>query len=446
MTTPYPLGVFTGNADATAQANMAAFAKLMGSPPLFFNAFTDFTAPPNEWDSNTGWFAGVAKNAPGYQPPNIPLIHLPTFSTNSSAPSTGQILANYADGAYDGMIQSYVTEWAGAGYMTQYYRVGVEMNLSDGSYTYAGLQPQWIAAFKHIAVVLKAAFAAHGVTGKVIWNPGCAGGQASGDIRTTMWSGSAADMGVDLIGGDCYDAWVNWVPDKNALIASVAGLDWRTAPYPTQLEAFYDTLEDTSGQAFTLPVMIAFAKTMGVGICIPEVGCGSGPADNPWFVRWLRHKLDGAVSEGVPVAFLSVWDSGADVSDLFTDGSKPNEAAAWAMYFGAGAAPVAAVTAAAPATSPPAPAAPPSAAGLHLPWVAPSKIIDTQGNTWTLPTIGGQINRNGTPVPSSANVEALFWDGKGLSQLNSAGAWWTQPLDGSAGTELSAAPAGYVPP
>jgi hypothetical protein len=441
--TPYPIGVFTGNADGSAQADMAAFAKLMGASPKFFNAFTDFTQPPSAWAGNTGWFAGVAKNAPGYQPPMIPLIHLPTFSTNSGI-TVAAILQNYADGAYDGMIQSFVSEWAAAGYLTQYYRIGVEMNLSGGTYTYQGVQPQWIAAFKHISAVLKQAFASQGVTGKRIWNPGCAGAQASGDIRTTMWSGSAQDMGVDLIGGDCYDAWINWTPDGAALIASVAGLDWRTAPYPTKLEAFYDTLEDTSGAAFTLPVMIAFAKQRGVGICSPEVGCGSGPSDNPWFVRWLRNKLDGAIAAGVPVDHLSVWDSDADVSDKFTDGSKPNEAAAWVAFFGANAPAVPAATPATPATPAHAASPPGAQIGVHT-------LYDTNGTAWTLPTIGGQIYRQAagastaTAVPSSANVVWLLWDGKGLSQLNSKGQWWTQPLDGSAGVSISV-PAGYAGP
>jgi hypothetical protein len=437
MSTPYPIGVFTGNADATAQAAMTAFTNIMGAPPLFFNAFTDFTQAPDAWAGNTNWFAGVAASAPGYKPPMIPLIHLPTFSTNSGAPSTAQILANYADGAYDGMIQSFVSEWANQGYKTQYYRVGVEMNLSDGTYTYEGLQPQWVAAFKHIAVTLKAAFKAQGVTGKVVWNPGCAGGQLSGDIRTTMWSGSAQDMGADLIGGDCYDAWVNWASDKDALIASVNGLDWKTAAYPTKLEAFYDTLEDTSGTAFTLPVMIAFAKAQGLPICLPETGCGSGPSDNPWFVRWLRHKLDGATAEGVTVDHLSVWDSDSNVSDLFTDGSKPNEAAAWAYYFGVNAA-------AAPVVTPPATpvhAASPANTQINGP---NGEIWDTNGAAWTI-TTGQQLAVNGTAEPSSADVVTMFWTGTGLLQLNTAGQWWTQPLTGGPGVATTQ-PADYKVP
>jgi hypothetical protein len=528
--TPYKLGAFFGNADGEAQQQLVAFTKLMGIAPALFNAFTDFTAAPNEWVGNTSWFAGVCKNAPGYQPPNIPLIHLPTFSTNSGAPSTAQILENYSSGAYDTMIQAFVETWANAGYKAQEYRVGVEMNLSDGTYVYEGLQPAWIAAFQRISTVLRAAFKTYAVTGHVMWNPGCAGSQMSGDIRTAMWPGAEY---VDVIGGDCYDSWANWAPNKADLEASVAGLDWKTAPYPTALEEYYNTLDDSSASGFPLPVMIAFAAEQKLPICVPECGCGAVPSDNPWFPRWLRHNFDAAVAAGVPVWYLSIWDSNADVPDLFTDGSKPQEAEAWAYYFGAGAAPPmpvptpvpshgaspadtqvngtngtiydtagnawtinaakqieingkvvtssadvvtlfwdgsaleqlngggdwwtqpldgsggTALTAAPAGYKAPAPAPAPvapvtSPAGTQLPPVPITTIYDTAGVAWTLPTVGGQIKRNGTVVASSADVVALFWDGKALSQLNAAGAWWTQPLDGSAGTKLTAAPAGYV--
>ena len=53
---------------------------------------------------------------------------------------------------------------------------------------------------------------------------------------------------------------------------------------------------------------------------------------------------------------------------------------------------------------------------------------------------------NGTVVASSADVVTLFWTGTALDQLNTSGAWYTQPLNGTAGTELAGAPTGYTAP
>jgi hypothetical protein len=90
-----------------------------------------------------------------------------------------------------------------------------------------------------------------------------------------------------------------------------------------------------------------------------------------------------------------------------------------------------------------------SPAGTFLPPTpAVTTIYDTAGTAWTLPTVGGQIYRqaagatSATVVASSAKVELLWWTGTELLQLNSSGAWWTQPLDGSAGVPATA-PTGY---
>jgi hypothetical protein len=143
----------------------------------------------------------------------------------------------------------------------------------------------------------------------------------------------------------------------------------------------------------------------------------------------------------VKVDFVSIWNANGGGAYCFTcDGSKPLEAAAWAANFGASAPPV--------VVTPPPVAHAASPAGTQLPPVPVppiTTIYDTAGTAWTLPTSGGQIFRNGVVVPSSAGVVALFWTGTQLDQLNNKGAWWTQPLDGSAGVSI-AAPAGYTAP
>jgi hypothetical protein len=73
-----------------------------------------------------------------------------------------------------------------------------------------------------------------------------------------------------------------------------------------------------------------------------------------------------------------------------------------------------------------------------------SVLYDTFGNTWSI-NLAGNILENGSPVPVSSNVVTLLWTGTALDQMNSAGGWYTQPLDGSEGTSITA-PAGYTVP
>jgi hypothetical protein len=135
--TPFPLGVFVGNAnsddsgaEATFDASNEGFDSLMGTTPTFMNTYIDFTETPSNWLSNNGWAAASSEASPSWKGVT-PVIALPMGSTNADAPSAEQILENYADGSYDSMLQGMVQTWASDGFMTQYWRPGVEMNLSS---------------------------------------------------------------------------------------------------------------------------------------------------------------------------------------------------------------------------------------------------------------------------------------------------------------------------
>jgi hypothetical protein len=69
-------------------------------------------------------------------------------------------------------------------------------------------------------------------------------------------------------------------------------------------------------------------------------------------------------------------------------------------------------------------------------------IYDTNGNAWTISS-SGQEEENGLVVNNSSGITTLFWNGTSLYQLNSAGVWLTQPLNGSTGV-VTSAPSGYV--
>ena len=97
------------------------------------------------------------------------------------------------------------------------------------------------------------------------------------------------------------------------------------------------TLDGSGGNAVSLQNLIDFAKAQGKPIAIAETGAGNssdgaGLSDNPTFVQWLSSTL---TSSGVEVDYVSIWNSNSNGTYDFTDGDKPQEAAAWAKYFGA---------------------------------------------------------------------------------------------------------------
>ena len=582
--TPFPLGVFVGNpnspgssAESTFDAANQAFDSLMGTTPVFQNTYIDASQTPSEWASNTGWFASVSAASPTFAG-SIPVIGLPMGSTNPDAPSTQQILENFANGTYDSLLQGMVQTWAADGFKTQYWRPGVEMNLSStpgfvgGS---ASLQALWIAAFQHIYTTLHSAAAVDGVNLKVIWNPGITNDTSAGNATETLWPGAQY---VDVIGADVYaDVYpfgsgssqgiYDWDKSGQELnsphpVYDTSLQQW--ASDPINLEHYYtdpasdqSVLDASGGSALSLQDLINFAKAQGKPIAICETGAGAtgdgaGLSDNPTFVQWLSSTLENA---GVPVDFVSIWDADGGGSYAFSNpgDDKPLEAAAWAKYFGAqssAATPISVTPATASAsTTDPASVNPfkdvaitdanagqtetasvtlstaaygalsdPNAAsdgskvsngvltisgsaaavaasldGLvftpsssastvtttvtaaitdkagetasatstvtaapalstHAASPADTQvngtagtIYDLSGNAWTIDS-GQQIDENGVVVPSSAAVVTLFWTGTALEQLNASADWWTQPLDGSAGTELGSAPAGYKAP
>ena len=357
--TPFPLGVFVGNpniddsgAEATFDASNEGFDSLMGTAPTIMNSYIDYTQTPSEWAGDNGWAAASFQASPTAKG-MIPSIALPMGSTNAGAPSAEQILENYADGSYDSMLQGMVKAWADDGFMTQYWRPGVEMNLSSTPGFVGGsssMQALWISAFQHIYTTLHAAAAADGVNLKVIWNPGIANDSAAGNATQTLYPGNQY---VDVIGADVYSdvypfSLYDW--DKSGQEINSPNPVYDTslqawASDPVNLEHYYTdpaanqySLDASGGNALSLQNLIDFAKAEGKPIAICETGAGNtadgaGVSDNPTFVQWLSSTLE---SSGVTVDFVSIWDSNGGGTYEFSNAAddKPLEAAAWAKYFG----------------------------------------------------------------------------------------------------------------
>jgi hypothetical protein len=361
---PFALGVSVGNpnisdpsAEATFDAANTQFADLMGAQPTYMNTAVDSTQSPSDWVSNAEWFATSAAASPTFQG-KIPTIALPMSSTAAGSPTPDQMYRNFAAGDYDSVLQSMVKSWADAGFMTQVWRPGVEMNL-DGSISFAGgtaaEQADWVAAFKHIYTVLHAAAQSDGVNMTVAWNPGMTNSSEVDDVTQTLYPGNdyVDTIGIDVYGdvfpygsaSQIYD-WDKSGQELNSPnpVYDTSLDQW--AADPVNLDHYYTdpassqySLDDSGGGALSLQDLIDFAKTTGKPIAICETGAGntlddgSDLTDNPTFVQWLSSTLQSA---GVTVQYVGIWDSNLGGNYAFSDPSddKPQEAAAWAKYFG----------------------------------------------------------------------------------------------------------------
>jgi hypothetical protein len=359
-TTPFPLGVFVGDAnsadpsaEATFDAGNQAFDSLMGATPTFMNTYIDFGQTPSNWLSNTEWAASSSAASSSWKG-EIPVIALPMGSTNTQAPSAQQILENYADGSYDNMLQGMVKAWSDNGFKTQYWRPGAEMNLSSTP-GFVGSSPSmqalWIAAFQHIYTTLHAAAQADGVNLKVIWNPGITNDSLAGKATETLYPGNQY---VDVIGADVYAnvytySLYDWDKSGQEInspnpVYDTSLQEW--ASDPINLEHYYTdpasdqySLDASQGNSLSLQNLIDFAKAQGKPICVCETGAGNtsdgaGLSDNPVFVQWLSSTLE---NSGVTVDYVSIWDSDSGGTYAFSNAGddKPEEEAAWAKYFGA---------------------------------------------------------------------------------------------------------------
>ena len=519
MPAPYTLGFFGDGPDTGSFAgDLTNFEKEMGITPTIFNVYMDFTQPtlPNTgsaaYDASSFDNSGLTKNS-------IPLVGMTLSSSADSTATNVTFMEQLASSTqFDAQIEGFVNDWKAAGFPTVYWRPVVEMNLTStpGFAAWESNPSVFINAFQKAYTLLHAASKAAGMGCVVIWNPGCSNSSPAGLATETLYPG---DGFVDQIGGDIYD-------DLWPMAGSVAQIE----ASPASLEAYYNNPAEggSTASCLSLDVLAAFALAHNKPLCIPETGCGANPSDNPTFPAWLRAKLDSWVAKGLTVSFVSIWSNGVY---NFLNGSKPNEAAAWAANFGVNAPAIAkpttttTTTAASPNNTtitegrgsivdtkgqtwtikggqfyigstvvssswevvtgwwnegalyqensglkwydqplsntsatpltgtPPGYTAPTtttkhaaSPAGTTLP---AQPIYDTAGTAWTLPTVPGQIYRQAvgaataTAVASSKDVVRLWWDGTNLSQLNSEGQWWPQPLDGSAGQAAISAPAGY---
>ncbi len=364
QTTPFPLGVYVGNPDNSSASNEAAFEQdyksfsgLMGVSPRFLVGYINQGDPISHWPDQQGWAAASISQSPAYNA--IPVIGFPTASIASGSPLPDQQFRAFANGTYDSTIQAIVQKWQESGFKAVYWRIGWEMNLNNGPTAYAGedaaTEADWVAAFQHIASVLRQAGNADGITTGIIWNPGA----TNYDKTNTISNLYPGDEFVDIIAADVYaslqpygipgnpDLTWDWAKNDGTVdtLAQFIADPINRTHYWTYPAATQYSLDGSNGHNLSLQVLLDFAKTHGKPFAVPETGAGKSDdgrdvSDEAAFPVWLAQTLH---SSGDPIAFVNIWYSNADGNYRFSsaDADKADEAAAWTWNFGVqGAAPV----------------------------------------------------------------------------------------------------------
>jgi len=369
--TPFPLGAYLGNPDnssaaneATYEANYTSFSHLMGAAPQYLATFVDQNQAISQWVGNSQW-AAVSAAASADARGQTPVIALPLNSNASGSATPDQQFQAFASGQYDSVIQGIVKVWAQAGFTNQVFRPGWEMNLQGPTYAGDSAQSQadWVKAFQHVYTVLHQAAAANGVNVQVVWNPN-ATNYSNAEATTNLYPG---DNYVDIIGADMYS---DMYPFSDGTTPATYH-DWNTGAADTSVAQFIAdpvnrahywsspaatkwASDSSGGHSQSLTSLIQFAEQHGKAFAVPETGAGNSNAgtdvaDDAAFPQWLAQQLTAAQAAGEKIAFVNPWDSNGGGNYEFSHASdgKPNEAAAWAKYFGA----QQAVTATAPAAT-----------------------------------------------------------------------------------------------
>lgn len=359
--TPFPLGVYVGDpnpgdpsAEAQFESDYTGFVNQMGATPTYIDSFIDASQPISSWVSGSSWQAWSNANSPDAQG-LTPVIALPMASNAAGSPSPDQQFQAFSSGQYDDVLTGIVNAWAAQGFSSLVFRPGWEFNVLGPTFAGGSAQDQsdWVAAFQHIYTVLHQAGAADGVNINVVWNPSITN-YSDAEATTNMYPGNQY---VDTIGADAYSDIYPYSDGTNAN-GQPQYHDWDTGGEDNSVAQFLSdpvnrahywsdpaatqwSSDGSEGHSQSLASLIQFAEQQGKPFAIPETGAGNSNAgtdvtDDGAFPQWLSQQLTAAQANGLSVDFVNLWDSNGGGNYEFSNASdgKPDEAAAWAQYFG----------------------------------------------------------------------------------------------------------------
>lgn len=358
----FGLGAYFQNADQSDFNTLdSQFQQLMGANLQFYDGYVDFSVDPSEWASNAGWEAGVWAGNSHLSPSSglTPVIGVPLASNSGGWGNVDNFYKQIISGQYDGDYKGIVDSWAGAGYKTVQFRIAYEFNgnwmpWSPGNS--GGSNQDFIAAWQHVANLIHQEGAKDGITAQTVWNPstGIGWNQVNGQSPLQLYPG---DQYVDIISADNYSStWpndlTNWsAPDATGKPIGTASDGTTWAASATNREHFWNfpggtqynpTPTASNSAQLSLQDLINFAVQHNKPFSLSESGAGNasngpqGPQDDPAFPQWEAQTLANAVNtQGLKVINADLWSYDYNGSDNFIGGERPQEAAAWAKYFGA---------------------------------------------------------------------------------------------------------------
>ncbi len=348
------LGVYVGNpngndanAEAAFEANYAAFKSSMGQDAVTMDVFVDYTQSISTWVSNASWAAwSMSKSTPVKN--LVPVVSVGLADSPTAAPGGNwnrtaalNMMNAVAAGTYDSTYTGIVNAYKSNGFTKIYLRIGWEM---DG-----GWEPWYATADSTVAAAFASAFAhvatiTRGVTGitvKTVWCPACIN-WAAASVTSTY----PGDAYVDVVGPDLYSTvYPGELHDWNTG-ATLTNNSTNTATWAASTinrEHFWDYPADTewvihNTGGYGLAGAIAFCKAHNKPLGLSETGAGgngttTGPKDDGDFPNYLAVRLSTAIAQGVSIEFANVWDVTVSDGDWnFSNGTKPNEAAAWRQF------------------------------------------------------------------------------------------------------------------
>ena len=358
-TTNFPLGTFVGNPGGHDAAQEQAFEQqynafvsaMGGARPLFMDSFVDYFQDPSSWAGSASYSAWTwtqsGSQFVGKGSGVTPVVGVPMASNAAGGSNVDTFYQQIIAGTYDSAYRGIVDAWAGS-YPTVQFRVGYEFNGNFNPWSPAdssnpNAQADFVAAFQHVAGLIHAESKNDGITGQVVWNPADLNNNV---VTANLYPG---DSSVDIISSDAYSTlwplgYVDWANGGNTQISAAA---WgavatdkaRYWQYPNATQYYQAPGTNATGWSFSDTV--EFAQAHNKPISLSETGAGPssspvGPADEADFPQWLAGALAQARAAGVTVQNVNIWDTTQGDGDWqFTNGSKPQEAAAWGKYFGA---------------------------------------------------------------------------------------------------------------
>lgn len=371
---PFPIGARVANPDSSVYADWAAQAAAFLGPVQYINVFNVFGQGWSSWANAAGSIASNAKNNPtsGNMIPvvGIKLSDGKFYGDNNLGDPTGHDCNHeYRDiinGVHDTDITNVAIKWFEQ-YDLMYLRIAYEFNgefMPDyfgrgGDTTTLNL---WIAAFKKMADLWRAAASARGKTVKIVWNPN-ANQYANNGVKNSYPGDNYVDViGIDMY-GPCYEDSNASASAGNSTLYNGDGTytngnyngdgttsnnikEWMSIDKNRVRwwdqgtgDAYYQSkLEDQFG----FQTALDFIKLKGKPMMMCETGSGNreqwrntGPCDDPLFPVYLRSRLDQAVNMGIPVVAVMLWVSNeSDGGWGCINGERRKQAQAWSAAFG----------------------------------------------------------------------------------------------------------------